>query len=132
MFVPNRELGSFLIDARLLAREELARINDERGDTALYDALRARSLVPTDELTRAAAHVLGLPFRELLHEEIEQDALLLVPEPISRMHSVAVFRVEGHTAHAAMLDTQALEPLRFLESERHLRLVPHLTDRASI
>jgi type IV pilus assembly protein PilB len=131
MFVPNRELGSFLVDARLISREELLRLSQESGDN-LYEMIRSRSLVLYDELTRAAAHVLGVPFKEVMHEEIDPEALMLVPEPLSRAHSVAVFRVEGHTAHAALVDLDSLVQLEFLQTERHLRVVPHLTDRASL
>jgi len=134
MFVPGSELRDFLLDARLVSRADLARLEEEAVEKSLtlYEMLRAGSLVPEDELVRAAAHILGVPFKELRHEEIEPQALLLVPEPLSRAHSVVVFRTQGGKAHALLLDTDDMEHLQFLEQEHHLRLVPHLTDRASI
>src|SRR3569623_2066538 len=131
MFVPNRELGSFLVDARLISRAELMRLLEEDGAN-LFELIRARALVVEDELTRAAAHVLGIPFGELRHEDINPEALLLVPEPLSRAHSLALYKIEGHTAHVAMLNTDDLSELNFLETEYHLRPVPHLPDRASL
>ena len=131
MFVPNRELGEFLADARLMSREELARLLNE-GEASLFEIIRSRSLVPEDDLTRAVSHVLGVPFGEISHDEIDPEALLLVPEPLSRAHSMILFKIEGHNAHVGLLDTDALAHLSFLETERHLRPVPRLTDRASI
>jgi type II secretory ATPase GspE/PulE/Tfp pilus assembly ATPase PilB-like protein len=131
MFVPNRELGSFLVDARLMSRDELARLLGEE-DANLFEVVRSRALVPEDDLTRAASFVLGVPFGEILHDEIDPDALLLVPEPLSRAHSVALFKLEGHRAHVGLTDLDALNELSFLETERHLRVVPRLTDRASL
>jgi type IV pilus assembly protein PilB len=130
MFVPNRELGNFLVDARLISREELARILEEGAN--LFEIIRSRSLVPEDEALRAASHVLGVPFGEILHEEIDPEALILVPEPLSRAHSVVLFKIEGCNAHVGLTDLDALEKLSYLETERHLRPVPRLTDRASI
>ncbi len=129
MFVPNRELGSFLLDARLISRDDLARL---RAEENLFEAVRSQNLVEEDELTRAVAHVLGVPFGEVRHEEIDEEALTLVPEPLARMHAVAVFKVEGHRAHVMLLNTDSLEHLSYLETEHHLHAVPHLTDRASL
>jgi type IV pilus assembly protein PilB len=133
MFVPNRELGDFLLDARLLSRGELehllARLDD---DETLYSYLRKNSAVPDDDLTRAAAHVLGLPFSPIPHERIEQEALLLIPEPAARTHSLAAFAREGGRVSVMLLDLDDLAHAQFLEHEHHLRLVPHLTDRASL
>lgn len=130
MFVPNRELGNFLIDARLISRADLLQLLEETEN--LFEAIRSRSLVPEDELTRAASHVLGVPFGEIRHEEIDPEALILVPEPLSRAHSAVLFKIEGHRAHVGLSDLDALNELGFLETERHLRPVPRLTDRASI
>ena len=131
MFVPNRELGDFLIDARLMTRADVARLGAE-GSENLFEIIQSRNLVPEDELTRAAAHVLGIPFKEILHEEIDPEALLLVPEPLARAHSMALFKMDGHTAHVMLVDADALGHLRFIEDEHHLRPVATLTDRASI
>ncbi|MES2006622.1 MAG: ATPase, T2SS/T4P/T4SS family [Patescibacteria group bacterium] len=132
MFVPSRELGNFLVDARAISRADLLRAQEEVGDGNLFDVLLMRNMVAEDELRRAAAHVLGVPFREVTHEEIEPDALLLVPEPLARTHSLVVFKTREHEAHVLLLNLDDLAHLRFLEEERHLSLKPHLTDRASI
>lgn len=131
MFVPNRELGNFLVDTRALARADLARLNDERGDTSLYELLRARSLVQEDELVRAAAHILGVPFTEFRHE-YQPEALLLVPEPLARTHSLALVSTDSHHAQLLLTDLDDLKTVEFLERENHLLIKPHLTDRASI
>ena len=134
MFVPEGELGNFLIDARLISRADLARLATEAAEKSisLFDLLRLNTTVPEDELTRAAAHILGVPFKELRHEEINPDALLLVPEPLSRSYSIVAFKTEGHNAHVVLLNLDDLPQVEFLEEEQHLRVVPHLTDRASI
>lgn len=134
MFVPNRELGSFLIDARLISRAELARIEEELSGEGsnLYSILLSRNAVPEDELRRAAAHVLGVPFVELRHEDALPEALMLVPEPLARERSLVVYRIDGHHASALLLDLDDLSHLSYLEQEKHLHVQPHLTDRASI
>lgn len=134
MVVPEAALGNFLIDARSISRAdfERARADAHEKHTPLFEHLQQQRLVSEDELTRAAAHALGVPFKEISHDEIMPEALLLLPEPLSRAHSLTIFKIEENTAHVALLSLDALSHVRFLEDERHMRVLPRLTDRASI
>lgn len=133
MFVPNRELGDFLLDARLISRAELDDLLARAAESeSLYALVEKSGTVGEDELRRAAAQALGVSFISVAHEDISQEALMLVPEPLSRSASLAAFKQEGGDLHVMLLDMDDLPHLKFLEEEHLLRVVPHLTDRASL
>ena len=122
-----------MLDSRLLDRAQLEDFSAraEVSDEGLYTLLMKEAAVHEDELRRAAAHVLGVPFVLLAHEDIEPEALELVPEPLARTHSLATFARSGPVVDVLLLDLDSLEHIKFLEEEQQLSLVPHLTDRVS-
>jgi type IV pilus assembly protein PilB len=132
MFVPQRELGDFLIDARLLGRAELDNFLARADESGLYQVVYASGTVPEDELRRAAAKILGVPFAPIKHEELVPEVLGLIPEPLSREAGVIAVRKEGNALYVTLLDLGGLDEIKFLEREQGLRLVPSLTDRGSI
>ncbi len=132
MFVPNRELGSFLIDARLLSRAELDNFLARESEENLYTLVYASGMVPEDELRRAAAKILGVPFAPIRHEELSLEVLTLIPEPLSREAGVIAVKQEGSVLYVTLLDLEGLDEIKFLEREQGFRLVPSLTDRGSI
>ncbi|MGC9602613.1 MAG: ATPase, T2SS/T4P/T4SS family [Minisyncoccia bacterium] len=83
-----------------------------------------------DEMRRARAKAAGVPFVVLLRDDIVPEALMLIPEPLSRTHGVVAYRNHDGTVEVAMLDIAALEHLAFLQS--HIKIRPRLTDQASI
>lgn len=83
-----------------------------------------------DERRHALAHELGLPFVHLGRDDIFVDALVIIPEPISREHNVAGYRLSDNSLEVALLDISDLEHLDFLRSR--YRLLPRLTSRESL
>lgn len=57
---------------------------------------------------------------------------MLIPEPTSRSRSLAAFKQEGSALHVMLLNIDDLPHLKFIEDEKMLRVVPTLTDRASL
>ena len=132
MQVDGKQLGDFLIDARLLSRTQLEDALEQSESASLYDTLLKNTYVPEDELRRAAAHVLGIPFVMLEHDDISPDALLLIPEPLARLHSLSAIGMREGAIEVVLLDIDDLSALEFLRDEHHLKILPRLTDRNSI
>lgn len=87
-------------------------------------------LLGEDEVRRAAAYTFGVPFVVLERSDINLDAMLLIPEPLSRTrNAVAYARGEDGSVEVALLDLADLEALEFLKP---LKIKPRLTTRASM
>jgi type IV pilus assembly protein PilB len=121
-------LGDFLIDSGLMTRSQLYAARQAGGP--LYETLARQSIVPEDELRRAAAHAAGVQFVVLAREDISPTAILHIPEPLCREHNVLAYRLDNGVLEIAMLDLDDLAPVSALNLPFKLR--PRLTSRASI
>ncbi len=83
-----------------------------------------------DERRHALAHELGLPFVKLERGDLMLEALVVIPEPLSREHNLVAYRLEGNTLEVALLDLADLSQIDFLRSQ--YRLLPRLTSRQSL
>ena len=130
MQVDEGQLRDFLIDSGLVTRGQLAALSHMGGETSLYELLSAEHLVTEDELRRAAAFASGTTFVVLKKEDLSPTALLLIPEPIARMHNLLAYRLEGRVLEVALLDLDDLSHVAALNLPYTLR--PRLTSRTSI
>ena len=136
MYVDEEQLKSFIIDSGLLSRKEFdAASKEAKGDkVSLEDALLATGDLSEDDLRRAKAYVLGIPFISLVGQQINFDILSLIPEPIARKHNIIAFKKDdkSDTLEVAMLDTEDLRAIEFVKKKVGLKILPRLTDVASI
>ena len=122
-------LKDFLIDAGLVSRRQLEALP---GDKSLSRALIDGGVLSEDEVRRAAAHALGVPFVVLEEDDISTDALSLLPEPLCRAHHLAAYRTQGDKLEVAALDLKDLEALEPLYHTLPFKIAPRLTTRDSL
>lgn len=134
MQVLDKDFKEFILDAGLLSRKELeaAEREAEERDVSLTDILARRGALSEDELRRAKAFVLGVPFVDLKNEKLTLAALSAIPEPLSRLHQAVVFRTTPEMLELAMLDIESLEAIEEILKVRRERIMPRLTDGASM
>jgi len=90
----------------------------------------ASEFLSEDEQRRALAQHLGIPFVLLGKEDISQEALVLIPEPLSRAHSIVAYNADGGAVEVALLAIDDLQKISFLQADKKIK--PRLTDQASI
>lgn len=122
--------GQFLVDAGLLTRSQL-------GDLAQSTAPLSKTLIDLgimgeDEVRRAQAHALGVPFTTPEPYDIAIDALVLIPEPLSRARGAVAFAADDTRIFVALLDLADLPAIEALGHFGGRTLVPHLTTRETI
>jgi type IV pilus assembly protein PilB len=125
--------GQFLVDAGLLSRSQLGDLR--ASEAPLSKTLIDLGIMGEDEVRRAQAHALGVPFLVIEPHDITIEALVLIPEPFARARGVIAFAADESRVSVAVLDLADLEALRALETEGHFggrRVVPHLTTRETV
>jgi type IV pilus assembly protein PilB len=134
MLINDAQLEKFIRDAGLVSQAELAsaRREAEKNGSRLGDALIAGGKVSEDDVRRAEAYVIGIPFVNLKNLKIDYDVLTLIPEPIARNHNIVSFKKDDHTLEVAMLDTDDLAAIDFIKKKTGLKILPRLTDDLSI
>ncbi len=129
MDLSDSVLRDFLVDAGLVSRRQIEALPE---DKSLSRALIDGGVLSEDEVRRAAAHALGVPFVVLTEDDISTDALSLLPEPLCRAHHVAAYRTQGDKLEVAVLDLKDLEALDPLRGALPYKIAPRLTTRDSL
>ncbi|MEN9405389.1 MAG: hypothetical protein RLY47_348 [Candidatus Parcubacteria bacterium] len=134
MRVDTEQFKQFLIDARLVTEAKLADIEKaaEKNDTTLEEALVSEGALSEDDVRRAKAHVIGIPFVDLKEQKVEFAVLSLIPEPIARTHNIVAYGKSSHGLEVAMLDVGDLQAIDFVKKKTGLSILPRLTDAESV
>jgi len=134
MLLNDSQLEKFIRDAGLVSQAELASARREAEKTGkkFGDALIAGGKISEDDVRRAEAYILGIPFVNLKNLKIDYNVLSLIPEPIARNHNIVAFKKDDHTLEVAMLDTDDLAAIDFIKKKTGLKIISRLTDDLSI
>lgn len=134
MWLDQEQLKHFLLDAGLISATDLDAIFAEAANrgTDFDEALLASGKISEDDLRRAKAYVLGIPFVDLKKVKIDRDTLFLIPEPIARKHNIIAFARSGKGLEVAMLDPGDMESIEFIRKSVGAKILPRLTDSNSI
>ncbi|MDR3570950.1 MAG: GspE/PulE family protein [Candidatus Pacebacteria bacterium] len=134
MYISDAHLRSFLADAGLVPQKKFDEAETEAKETGrpVGDILTAKNEIGVDELRRTYAYILGIPFISLVGMQIKFDTLSLIPEPVARRNNIIAYSHKGEELEVAMLDTDDLAAIDFIKKKTHLKVLPRLTDDASI
>ena len=134
MYINDEQLREFLNDSGLVslkAFDEATKTAREKSLT-VSEVLVSEGEISEDDLRRSHAYVLGIPFVNLSEVEPDLNTLALIPEPIARRNNIVAFRQEDNNLEVAMLDTDDLAAIDFVKKKTQLKILPRLTDAASI
>ncbi len=142
MYINDKQLQGFLVDAGLLTKEKfarLAKVADEE-DKMIGEVLVSAGALSDGELRKSYAYLLGVPFIDLTKKKIDYEVLSMIPEPIARTHNIIAFKktVDGKgigkagELEVAMLDTDDLRAVNFIKKQTGLKILPRLTNEDSI
>ncbi len=132
MQLSDESLAAFLIESGTLPRKALEEALISEGESSLGERLVTGDYMTRDELRRAHAHLLGVPFVELEPHLLQEEVLYLIPEPLARGRSLVAFARHDNEVEVALLDLDDLEALAFLTTEHGLKVLPRLTTGESI
>ena len=134
MYISDTHLKSFLADAGLVSNKDFDSAEHEAKERGkpIGDILIAENKIGEDELRRTYAYILGIPFVSLAGQQIPFETLSLIPEPVARHNSIIAYNHKGEELEVAMLDTDDLAAIDFIKKKTHLKILPRLTDAASV
>ncbi len=134
MQIKKDQLKKFIIESSLVAKkdiDEAEALAIQKG-TDIGDELVGLGKLKHSDLKRIQAYVVGIPFISLIGEKIDPSILSLIPEPIARNYNIIAYKKHGDELEAAMLDFDDLPRLDFIRKKVGLKILPRLTDTASI
>ncbi len=134
MYISDTHLRSFLADAGLVSQKDfdVSEAEAKASGKSVGDILKAKDAIGEDELRRTYAYILGIPFVSLSGVAIKYEILSMIPEPVARRNNIIAYSHRGEELEVAMLDTDDLAAIDFIKKKTHLKILPRLTDVASI
>lgn len=134
MYISDTHLKSFLADAGLVSQKDFDAAEKEAKESkqSIGDILISKNAIGEDELRRTYAYILGIPFVSLAGINIKYETLSLIPEPVARRNNIIAYNHKGDELEVAMLDTDDLAAIDFIKKKTHLKVLPRLTDAASV
>ena len=134
MYIEEKQLRDFIKDSGLVSRADFEAAASEADvkKQSIGTILSLRGKVSEDDLRKMQAYLLGIPFVDLKQQRIEFETLSLIPEPVARTHNIVSFKTDADALEVAMLDTDDLAAIDFIKKKTHLKILPRLTDTASI
>ena len=134
MRVSNQQLKAFLLDKRLIKKNDLDKAEEigRKTGKSLEDIVLDERLVSEKELVKLKAYILGIPFVDLRKIDIDPETLRIIPEPIARKNNIVAYKKTKEDLEVAMLDPSDLQTIDFIKKKTNLKIKPRFTSSESI
>lgn len=136
MILESKQLKDFLVDTGLITKTEYDEVErsmkKNKTKESIEKILVSQGKISEDDLRRAQAYVSGIPFVDLKNQKIDSSILSLIPEPLARKNNIVAYKKNIDSLEVAMLDIQNLSTIEFVRKKVGLKILPRLTDVASI
>lgn len=134
MVINEEQFKKSVLDSGLISRSDFEEANKkaEASKQKISEVLLSEGKISETDLKRMEAFVLGIPFIDLSNQKIDFSVLFLIPEPIARNYNIVAYKKADKTLEVAMLDVDNLPVIDFIKKRSGLKILPRLTDTASI
>ena len=134
MQASSRRLGEFLVERKVLSRDDLehALAIEATDGVPLAKILISESLVGERDLVAAIAHQMGIPFFDFEHRPVNPMVDRLIPDELARRHMAVAVEIDGTELLVAMEDPSDQETVRRLEEVTGWSIKPVLAVRSDL
>lgn len=134
MQVDEEQFKKFILKSGLITRSDFDEAEKEASakKQRLGSTLLSSGKISEADLRRTEAFVLGIPFISLVNQKIDFQVLSLIPEAIARNYNIVAYNKGSDGLEVAMLDVEDLPVIDFIKKRSGLKILPRLTDTASI
>lgn len=134
--MPAQDILSALVSAQKITAEIAEQVRTEAlnsGDTDVA-IIKRKKLATDEDVSRARAESLGIPFISLTGRPISPDVISLIPEPVSRRYTLVPFELDSKSGvlSVAMLDPLDFQVIEFLEKKSGHGVKPYMAFKDDI
>lgn len=129
------ELNQLLKQKKIVtatALKELEKDAKEDTKTSWEDLLVEKKLVTEKQLLDIKSELLNVPVVDLHDQQIEQEVLSLVPEPIAHRHKIISFAKTKEDLSLAMIDPSDIQTRDFMKKKTGLNIQVFLMGKSSL
>ncbi|MEK7618168.1 MAG: hypothetical protein AAB410_03400, partial [Patescibacteria group bacterium] len=132
----SNQLNEALKENKILTGDKIAVLEKEKslvkGPISWEDFLVQKKILSEDQLLKIKSGALAVPAIDLKNQEIAQDVLNLVPEPIAHRHRVISFAKDKESVFLAMMDPEDLQTREFIKKKTGLNIKTFLISKSSL
>jgi type IV pilus assembly protein PilB len=132
----SNQLNQALKENKLITQDKLATLEKERSQAktpiSWEDFLIEKKAISEQQLLELKAALMGTAAIDLRNEEISQDVLNLVPEPIAHRHKVISFKKDKDSLSLAMVDPEDIQTKEFIKKKTGLSIKTFLIGKTSL
>jgi type IV pilus assembly protein PilB len=132
----RNQLNTALKQKKILTDEKIAVLEKEKSQmkdsVSWEDYLLGKKILTEAQLLTIKGEVLGVEIIDLHNEQISQDVLNLVPEPIAHRHQVISFAKTKDDLSLAMTDPEDLQTKEFIQRKTGLKIKTFLIGKSSL
>ncbi len=132
----KQQLNSALKEKKILGEDKLKVLEKEAAQLKTpepwEDFLLEKKVLNQAELLSLKSELLKTPIIDLTAQQISQDVLNLVPEPIAHRHQVISFAKNKDELALAMTDPEDIQTKEFIQKKTGLKIKTFLIGRASL
>ena len=134
MQISEEQIKKFILESGLVSKKDLEAALEKSAaqKQKLTNVLLSEGKISATDMKRMEAFALGIPFVDLAGEKIDFAGLSLIPEPIARNYNIVAYKKDDKKLEVAMLDADDLPVIDFIKKRSGLKILPRLTDDASI
>lgn len=134
MQINEAQLKKFILESGIVSKTDLEEAFEKAAEKKqkIGDFLLSEGKISATDLKRMEAFAIGIPFIDLTKEKIEFSVLSLIPEAIARNYNIVAYQKKSDKLEVAMLDVDDLPVIDFIKKRSGLKILPRLTDDASI
>ena len=132
----QNELSQLLKQNKILSADKIEKLEKEKSQYKTpipwEDFLVEKKILTEPQLLEFKSKALGVPVIDLKDQEIAQEVLNLVPEPIAHRHHVISFKKDKESVSLAMVDPEDLQTREFIKKKTGLSINTFLIGKSSL
>lgn len=132
----TQQLNTALKQKKIVSADKISALEKEKLQLKTQlpweDFLVEKKVLGEAQMLDLKSELLGVPVIDLTNQQIAQDVLALVPEPIAHRHKVISFSKTKDELFLAMVDPEDLQTREFIQKKTGLKIKTFLIGKASL
>lgn len=130
----QKKFEEVLVSLKLVTKDQLdsAKIESVRSGKELDDVLLALRILPREDIVKARAISIGVPYVDLSNVKVDQNILKNLSKEMAKKYNAVPFGFSGNMLNVAMLNPNNVQVIEFVERKSGFRVNPYMASEEGI
>lgn len=130
----QKKFEEVLVSLKLVTKEQLdsAKIESVRSGKELDDVLLTLRILPREDIVKARAISIGVPYVDLSAVKVDQNILKNLSKEMAKKYNAVPFGFSGNMLNVAMINPNNVQVIEFIERKSGFRVNPYMASEEGI